>query len=589
VNIPNRDNIDRWLFDWTEGNLSPSQEIQLEEFLTMNPDLEIDADAWTAATVSSIPFSYEKQASLRKRKKHILAYWQFYAAALFLLFLGSGLYLILNAKGQTAQPLAKTTSSQLKTNNSNNSKKAVEQYKNKRNTTATTQQNGAPSTLTLVDKKNTTITIPTTKISTTVISKEKKFDSLADYELLKIEDSKITLGVGVLPINSLLVYQLEENQLAENDLTNYSLIQGVTTDTENNSSESNDTESNDTESNDTESNDTERNKKRASRTRSFSIKLNPSSKLAQWTKKELTNTNQKERIYAMPEKSNLDLNSSFVGNTSQLKFQSMSTARWISSNEQQKVSQQIALDGYVRKAKSGFGVVANYSNFSNGLIQDWNINLICAPKLAINRYITIEPSMKYTFGKKALDQTKIVNNSVSEFQTNHLETFSINPNLPVGKNLWYRDLGAGMIVNAGPVYFGAQLNNLLRHQDNLYSNDYSSIRRANSELTLVGGTDFNSTNGNFTFSPYVFHTISDAISNTHLGASIRLKSFILGGTYQTNGSSSALIGLHAERFALFCQTSYVNSSFNQQKSFIHQLTFRINSNISKKTRRYLYL
>ena len=567
MNIPNRDNIDRWLFDWTEGNLSPSQEIQLEEFLTMNPDLEIDADAWTAATVSSIPFSYEKQASLRKRKKRILAYWQFYAAALFLLFLGSGLYLILNAKGQTAQPLAKTASSQLKINNSNNSKKAVEQSKNKRNTTATTQQNGAPSTLILVDKKKPAITIPTTKIPTTVISKEEKIDAIANHELLKIVESKITLGMEVLPINSLLTYQLEEKQLAENELSKYILNQGVTTD----------------------NNDTENFHKRASRTRSFSVKLNPSSKLAQWTKKELTNTNQKERIYAMPEKSNLDLNSSFVGNTSQLKFQSISTARWISSNEQQKVSQQIALDGYVRKAKSGFGVVANYSNFSNGLIQDWNINLICAPKLAINRYITIEPSMKYTFGKKALDQTKIVNNSVTEFQTNHLETFSINPTLPVGRNLWYRDLGAGMIVNAGPVYFGAQLNNLLRHQDNLYSNDYSTIRRANSELTLVGGTDLNSTNGNFTFSPYVFHTVSDAISTTHVGATVRLKSFILGGTYQTNGSSSLLIGVHAERFALFCQTSYVNSSFNQQKSFIHQLTFRINSNISKKTRRYLYL
>ena len=58
MNIPNRENIDRWLFDWTEGNLSPSQEMQLEEFLIKNPDLSIDADAWDAATVSSIPFAY---------------------------------------------------------------------------------------------------------------------------------------------------------------------------------------------------------------------------------------------------------------------------------------------------------------------------------------------------------------------------------------------------------------------------------------------------------------------------------------------------------------------------------------------------
>jgi hypothetical protein len=325
------------------------------------------------------------------------------------------------------------------------------------------------------------------------------------------------------------------------------------------------------------------------RTFSPSLKLNSSSAISKWVKKDVTNTNQKDRIYSLPEKSNLDLNSSFVGSVSQLKFQSMSTARWIKSSDQQKIAQQISLDGYIRKAKSGLGIVSNYTTFSNGLIQDWNINLIYAPKIALNRYITIEPSMKYTFGKKVLDKTKIINNSVVEFETNQLETFSIDPTLSIGKNLWYRDLGAGLVINAGPIYIGAQLNNILKHQDNLYSNDYSTIRRANQEVTLIGGTDFISKNGNFRFSPYVCHTISGSLKASYLGASVQVKSLFLGGSYQTNGSSSYMIGLNSDRFALFCQSSYVNSSYSQKKSFIHQLTFRINSNISKKTRRYLYL
>jgi hypothetical protein len=320
-----------------------------------------------------------------------------------------------------------------------------------------------------------------------------------------------------------------------------------------------------------------------------SLKLNSSSALSKWVKKDLTNTNQKDRVYALSEKSNLDLNNSFVGNISQLKFQSMSTVRWIDIADQQKISQQISFDGYLREAKAGLGIISNYSNFSNGLIQDWNLNLIYAPKLAINRYLTIEPSMKYTFGKKVLNSSKVINNSTVEVETNQLETFSIDPNQAIGKNLWYRDLGAGLIINAGPIYFGGQVNNLLKHQDNLYSNDYTSIRRADRELTLVGGTDFNSKNGNFTFSPYIFHTIFGAQSSTYLGASIQLKSFLIGGSYQTNGSSSGMIGLHKDRFSLLCQTSYASSSYTQSKSFIHQLTIRINSNISKKTRRYLYL
>jgi hypothetical protein len=367
-----------------------------------------------------------------------------------------------------------------------------------------------------------------------------------------------------LPTNSLLDYQLDPSISSTGDSDNL-VLSGVA---------------------DLEDEIVEEKK---NRTFSPSLKLNSSSALSKWVKKDVTNTNQKDRIYSLPEKSNLDLNSSFVGSVSQLKFQSMSMARWIKSSDQQKIAQQISLDGYLRKAKSGLGIVSNYTTFSNGLIQDWNINLIYAPKIALNRYITIEPSMKYTFGKKVLDKTKIINNSVVEFETNQLETFSIDPSLSIGKNLWYRDLGAGLVINAGPIYIGGQINNILKHQDNLYSNDYSSIRRANQELTLIGGTDFISKNGNFRFSPYLCHTISGSLNASYLGASVQVKSLFLGGSYQTNGSSSYMIGLNSERFALFCQSSYVNSSYSQKKSFIHQLTFRINSNISKKTRRYLYL
>ena len=43
---PNRENIDRWLFDYTEGNLSEDQVTILESYLLNNPDIEVDLDAW---------------------------------------------------------------------------------------------------------------------------------------------------------------------------------------------------------------------------------------------------------------------------------------------------------------------------------------------------------------------------------------------------------------------------------------------------------------------------------------------------------------------------------------------------------------
>ena len=567
MNIPNRENIDRWLFDWTEGNLSPSQEMQLEEFLIQNPDLSIDVDAWDAATVSSIPFAYDNQASLKKRKKRVFAYWQFYALILLIATAGTSLYF--SFKTETQQIAAKTSNSFKTPISKITTTPTINNDSEDLITTNSPISNSGRQNFYEAPSYQASLNKYTENINTNVLplSSEKEkvsFDNntitntveMAIQPIIPIENIELTDKLDASAVSAVSIEpSIEADEIIQSEGEN-------------------------------ENEDKKLSRKKINLP---TLKLNSSSKLSKWVKKDLTNTNQKDRVYALSEKSNLDLNNSFVGNISQLKFQSMSTARWIDIADQQKISQQISFDGYLREAKAGLGIISNYSNFSNGLIQDWNLNLIYAPKLAINRYLTIEPSMKYTFGKKVLNSSKVINNSTVEVETNQLETFSIDPNQAIGKNLWYRDLGAGLIINAGPIYFGGQVNNLLKHQDNLYSNDYTSIRRADRELTLVGGTDFNSKNGNFTFSPYIFHTIFGSQSSTYLGASIHLKSFLLGGSYQTNGSSSGMIGLHKDRFSLLCQTSYASSSYTQSKSFIHQLTIRINSNISKKTRRYLYL
>ena len=386
MNSPNRENIDRWLFDWTEGNLNPSQEFMLQEFLLLNPDLEIDADAWETASVSSIPFTYNNQESLKRRKKRVFAYWQLYAAALLLIIFGTSLFF-------NSMPSEKST----------NAKNLVQQAKLKSKETNSLKNTSI--------SPNSTVSNPI-KVDQNFLTTESYDANLKNKNLLQENNKELSienelnttpileevaiLEVINLPTNSLLDYQLDPSISFIGNSDNL-VLSGVA---------------------DLEEEIVEEKK---NRTFSPSLKLNSSSALSKWVKKDVTNTNQKDRIYSLPEKSNLDLNSSFVGSVSQFKFQSMSTARWIKSTDQQKIAQQISLDGYLRKAKAGLGIVSNYTTFSNGLIQDWNINLIYAPKIALNRYITIEPSMKYTFGKKVLDKTKIINNSVVEFETNQLE------------------------------------------------------------------------------------------------------------------------------------------------------------------------
>ena len=50
---PSFSNIDLWLFELAEGNLSPEQIERLEMFILQNPDLDFDRDVWEMAKANA--------------------------------------------------------------------------------------------------------------------------------------------------------------------------------------------------------------------------------------------------------------------------------------------------------------------------------------------------------------------------------------------------------------------------------------------------------------------------------------------------------------------------------------------------------
>ncbi len=544
---PNKENIDRWLFDWKEGNLSPKQEYMLEDFLLLHPELELDADAWDQVQVSSILHADFNPSTLYKKKKRFAAYY-WYSGALALIVVTFGLFMF-SDQSNSGNKSSKLISP---INKSVNSTKATKTFQGN-NISIYTNSNllGASSYATTVNGNN--LVLDRSKLDLRI--KESLMNSIENVSSTPTE--KFANDLFLQPLN--IVNYLKSTEI----FTPLSSIESLDNETEN----------------------IKENKK----LNLPSIHLSQNSSLSKWLSKDISNTDRKERLYIVPEKSNIDLNSSFVGSLSQFKFQSMSSIRYLNSTGQQKINQQISFDSYSRSSKAGFGLVSNYSHFGNGVIQDFNTSVIFSPKIAINRFITIAPSVKYTMGKKKLDNQKIINNSLVEFETNRVDTFSYDMNSSIGKNLWYRDLSSGLVINAGPIYIGAQVNNILKHQDNIYTNDYSNINRADRSYSLIAGTDFVSKNQKFAASPYLYYEKGKNREIINYGLNIQVKSFTIGGSYQQNGAMSAMIGLHTNRLSLLGQSTYTTSSFNNQKNFIHQLTLRINSNISRKARRYLYL
>src|SRR5690554_7057982 len=63
---PSFENIDQWLFEYTEGNLSPVQESQLMDFISLHPELISELKSWQQAKVTPKPTPAFSTAALVK-------------------------------------------------------------------------------------------------------------------------------------------------------------------------------------------------------------------------------------------------------------------------------------------------------------------------------------------------------------------------------------------------------------------------------------------------------------------------------------------------------------------------------------------
>jgi ferric-dicitrate binding protein FerR (iron transport regulator) len=63
---PEESNIDEWLFHYFEGDLSPDEEAELEDFLLENPEYDAQFEAWGASRIQQESFVYPQQEVLLK-------------------------------------------------------------------------------------------------------------------------------------------------------------------------------------------------------------------------------------------------------------------------------------------------------------------------------------------------------------------------------------------------------------------------------------------------------------------------------------------------------------------------------------------
>ncbi|MFT5778295.1 MAG: hypothetical protein ACI837_001251 [Crocinitomicaceae bacterium] len=647
---PSFSNIDLWLFELAEGNLSPTQAEQLELFLLQHPELDVERDMWEAAKVENVAMVYPGAASLERKRKPATIY---VGSILLLLLIGSVSYGIWNevvSADQKAKTLAQQqlyTHDRLQQEISDLQDQVAKNESDKIGGNSETDQIGFNQGQSKAGQLNLSIAeLVKLRLKNGFGAQMDRADGNGNESNSSIDFVAWNRGAATRlnalqpQSNSGIQVAQQNTQNAQNqnvarnnatpqepnsNLVNSSLANSsVANSSVANSSvaNSNLADSNVIEFTSTEIEDSrlypemvvweekfitraateidfnadDHWKLRApseassgggsgAQSTSFKKKLkNMSRALKRMMDNPIALKNSRDPHFHVPGMTANDINFSSAGTLIATRVQAMSRIQWLGKENEQMIN-ELAIDGYSYDIRGGWGVQLNHSMYKSGGIHLAQAAFTYSPKISVSNWVSVEPSVRFKMGNKLLQADKMEGVTQVELDRGIAHDFYSGDDNPIGRNLWYKDVGVGLLVNTKWFFIGAQVDNLFKYKDNIYSNDWEAPRRAANHFVATIGTDWLSRTGDLGLSPYVVYQRNDEFSEIWGGVNFKWKAFNLGIATTENLDPAASIGMKFDNFSLHYNADYTTSSMTGERALSHQVTFRLQANKSPLGRR----
>lgn len=559
---PSFSNIDRWLFELMEGNLSPEQISQLEAFMLQHPELDVDKDVWAQAKVDQQEFIYPHQDKFVRRRPVGL----YSAIGFFTIALLTTLAVYTNTNSDFTKDLAIARNQKEFENEKNAITESV-------NTTKVQFNNRLiESTKNSALQASVTNEIAHTENSYTTHPEKSANSTYAGNTVKRTKGSSLNIDNQQQSAGSLAMVESNRvkspvNKLVALKANLININEGVFTD--------------------------ETASKRAVRFAKTDYKVTLGSrmhKLGRSLQRMLDNPvalrNQRDPYYHVPGMQAMDVNFGAVGTMLATRVQTVTRAQWL-GEENQQLTNQLSIDGYSYGMRGGIGFQMNHSYYGNGGIENYNAALTYSPKFSVARSVTVEPSVRFKMGSKVLHAEQLTPGDIVEMDRNNAQGFFVDGSVPLGKQLWYKDLGVGLMVNTKWFHAGIQGDNLFNHYDNIYSSSEVNPRRVGTHFVATIGTDYQSIRKTITVSPYIVYQQQENLSEAWMGTNLRLKWLTIGAAVSSNLEPAASLGLKFQHFAITYNADLTNSQMLNQKSLSHQLTLRFVTKPSRIGQRLL--
>jgi hypothetical protein len=586
---PSFSNIDRWLFELMEGNLSEEQVAQLESFLIQHPELDVDRDMWEISKVDAEQVVYPHTDKFIRRRPVGLFMSMGMASIAGIIALGTVMYWPSAIDQATSAATAKVYKPALPANPKNNSYDS-ETYVSI-GPGASSTENGTQTEDSLSAPFNQILELTEVEGQHPITGIAQQSEPIAQAYTNgepHLVSSNVTAELVTEEAANTVEVRKDEVQL---HLQHKSTVQSteVSSDEEEMSLTSQTSTAQETQEVAVTTATTKSTLNRTVYKETFSSKLRQAGRaVSRMLDNPVALKNLKDPHYHLPGMQPTEVNFGAVGTLLATRVQTMSRLQWAGQPNQQLMN-SVSVDGYSYGMRGGLGLNVSHSQYADGGIQNIHSSFTYSPKFSVSRNVIVEPSFRFTMGNKTIDPTKIQTGSMVEMERLNPHQFYADGQMPIGRSLWYRDLGLGLSVNTRWFYASVQGDNLLKHTDNIYSSDLTDIRRSGQHFIATLGTDYESRKEHFGVSPYIVYQQYETLKEAWLGVNFRYQWITIGGALSSQLDPAVSVGIKFNHFMLAYNADLTHSEVFGKQFLSHQLTIRILTKPSRMGQRLLNL
>jgi len=630
-------NIQKWLFDYFEGNLTPHEEVELNNFISQNPSYQGEFDAWQKSYPSKEVKSKRNRVPVYAGASSLLVETSIWArlnwkhAAVIITLIGGGSLIgfynspsetVSNNETNLSENNISTTTSNL--NVTDNNSESIEIFdtdsdnldnkKNSSNSIDNLANNYASNNLTssgndglanqsnssnqsnkiddpnnfnnsTIEKENSLFQKQSLILATNVSNSEKGVNEIVNHN--DIDFSSNTSKVKSIPV---VIFNNEVERSVNKDFsrneknkkryfyTGFKDLAGRGIGVRNKKSKIDKgikQEKNESDENFFITENGGGDKHNDDPDRNHKRKSHRNSEIALM--------NLYDPIFITTNSHPLSVNAALAGELGVPRIKSSFRLQNTNSNDV-LMSAVSSYDMYIEGLKAGVGVVVSNNRLNDGLYSDNTIEVIYAQKFEISRDASFTAAIKYKGIQNRMNLSKMNFNSQIEIDRGiTLNTFSDVPTNISTKN-FKNDIGIATWYDGKHIYGGIEVDNILHSKTHVY-NELGLGNRLPTTLSVQMGTDYRkSLYSDIVISPQVNFNLQKGLKELWVGSTVKYRSIVAGLGVGTLNSTSfkGTLGVQNHAVRLMYGFDYSKSALEGSMFASHEVSLRVLLGVKRK-------